>query len=1058
LPKRINRIAGPLLVGAILAGTLTAASLDHTGARSSQLALNAGTAWFAEPTTGTASLMDGSTASRVSQQSVAPPRHTIEVVQDGSPSGSGAFVVDHTSGTVARIDGATLQPGTGRRFGPHQDNKLAVVSGLKATWVVAQGGTLVEQVDPTSLVALGPPQPLSGAGAPLLLPDGSLWAAGGGGVVESFANGLPHSRSRPASVPFTLLAANDKPVLAEASVGKILVLDAHGEAAREIPFNPPESNPLLSGSADAPYVTAVGPHSSILEVVNLQDERMASLALGDPSPAVARFGPPVSKGDLIFVPDLLQGVVIVARVQRDQLSLVGQVAVGLGEPFRLFSHDNHIWFDDPVGNTAGVITDDLTAIAIAKVGGDGQGRQVGHVGPVHMGPAIRPEPGNLTSPPPPNNNFPGLPPGGNKGSTKGKAGGDNGGQSGQAGNNNDHTGNQNDHSGNSGGNGSSGDTSNSGNSQRGTLANPTFAWSPAQPRAGQIVTFVDTTTGSHRIYHWVFDQGTPASSTATAPGVAWQQPGTYMVTLTITSHGASASVQHQITITATTGTKAALAWSPTEPVAGQIVTFRDVSAGPHQIEAWHFSHASPSDSTAGSPQVRWQNPGQYPVTLTITGGDGSRQSTSRTITVAPAPPTVQASFSVSPDLPVVGSPVTFTDTSVGPVHRVQWTFDQGAPPSSATTSPQVTWASPGSYAVTLAVFAANGSHSSVRHEVNVTPKAAFTSSTETPLVGQVVTFTDGSVGPHQIVQWQFQDGDPPSSSNATPTVTWHTSGTHTAELTVSGTGPASSLKASASQILNVALPPTPTFAVSPSQPVAGQPVTFTDTTPGGPYQDTWSFQDVGGRTGTSATVAWPLVSSAVGYQVRLTIAAPGNTSPQPGETNGATQAVSVVPHALPGADCISYPPGNLAVVNLGAQGWRLQDGNMAMELLDNSSDAQAALQLAQPYSQQCFIGRNNTRANRLDYIADYWMGGGPAPTLSNQDCISYDPGNLTLSNLGSAGWELVEGNMWMERLDNSADAQASLQLAQQYNQQCFIGRNNTRSDRLDYIVEYWKTA
>jgi hypothetical protein len=250
----------------------------------------------------------------------------------------------------------------------------------------------------------------------------------------------------------------------------------------------------------------------------------------------------------------------------------------------------------------------------------------------------------------------------------------------------------------------------------------------------------------------------------------------------------------------------------------------------------------------------------------------------------------------------------------------------------------------------------------------------------------------------------------------------------------------------------------PTFAMNPSQPVAGQPVTFTDTTPGGPYQDMWSFQTIGGRTGTSATITWPLVSPAGGYQVGLTIAAPGNTSPRPGETAGATQAIGVLPHALPGADCISYPPANLSVVNLGAQGWRLQDGNMAMELLDNSSDAQAALQLAQPYNQQCFIGRDNTRANRLDYIVDYWMGGGPAPTVSNQDCISYDPGNLTLSNLGTDGWELVEGNIWMESLDNNADAQAALQLAQQYNQQCFIGRNNTRSDRLDYIVEYWMTG
>jgi hypothetical protein len=43
-----------------------------------------------------------------------------------------------------------------------------------------------------------------------------------------------------------------------------------------------------------------------------------------------------------------------------------------------------------------------------------------------------------------------------------------------------------------------------------------------------------------------------------------------------------------------------------------------------------------------------------------------------------------------------------------------------------------------------------------------------------------------------------------------------------------------------------------------------------------------------------------------------------------------------------------------------------------MEILDNSSDAQAALQLAQQYSQQCFIGRDNSRSNRSEYIVEYW--------------------------------------------------------------------------------------
>jgi hypothetical protein len=195
------------------------------------------------------------------------------------------------------------------------------------------------------------------------------------------------------------------------------------------------------------------------------------------------------------------------------------------------------------------------------------------------------------------------------------------------------------------------------------------------------------------------------------------------------------------------------------------------------------------------------------------------------------------------------------------------------------------------------------------------------------------------------------------------------------------------------------------------------------------------------------------VSPEGGYPVELTI----TSARQPGGIFTTMQSVTVDPQPLVGADCIPYQTTNLSVIDEGTD-WLLTDGFSRMNVLDNASDAQAALQLARQYNQQCFIGRENTRADRLEYIVDYWMGGGPAPTLPNEDCIAYNPNNLSLVDLGTVGWQLRDGNMDMELLDNSSDALAALQLAGQYNQQCFIGRNNTRSDRLEYILGYWKTA
>ena len=41
-------------------------------------------------------------------------------------------------------------------------------------------------------------------------------------------------------------------------------------------------------------------------------------------------------------------------------------------------------------------------------------------------------------------------------------------------------------------------------------------------------------------------------------------------------------------------------------------------------------------------------------------------------------------------------------------------------------------------------------------------------------------------------------------------------------------------------------------------------------------------------------------------------------------------------------------------------------------------------------------------------------------------------------------------------LDDRQDAERALAVAKGYNQQCFIGRDNQRPNRKDYIVRYWK--
>ena len=46
--------------------------------------------------------------------------------------------------------------------------------------------------------------------------------------------------------------------------------------------------------------------------------------------------------------------------------------------------------------------------------------------------------------------------------------------------------------------------------------------------------------------------------------------------------------------------------------------------------------------------------------------------------------------------------------------------------------------------------------------------------------------------------------------------------------------------------------------------------------------------------------------------------------------------------------------------------------------------------------------------------------------------------------------------MYMALVDNQSDANKVAELARHYSEQCFIGRDNARSDRYQYIVSYWK--
>ncbi|MFI5179304.1 MAG: hypothetical protein ACHQO8_12095 [Vicinamibacterales bacterium] len=128
-----------------------------------------------------------------------------------------------------------------------------------------------------------------------------------------------------------------------------------------------------------------------------------------------------------------------------------------------------------------------------------------------------------------------------------------------------------------------------------------------------------------------------------------------------------------------------------------------------------------------------------------------------------------------------------------------------------------------------------------------------------------------------------------------------------------------------------------------------------------------------------------------------------------------------------------------------------------MASLDTATDAANALAVARRYSTLCSIGRNNIQPNRLAYIVNFWHGEtGVATTVSPEDCTPYAAASLQVTSLSPTAWAVMSGAQQLLLLETQADATVALAEAQKYTSQCFIGRQNTRPNPLDYILQYWK--
>jgi hypothetical protein len=383
---------------------------------------------------------------------------------------------------------------------------------------------------------------------------------------------------------------------------------------------------------------------------------------------------------------------------------------------------------------------------------------------------------------------------------------------------------------------------------------------------------------------------------------------------------------------------------------------------------------------------------------------------------------------------LVGEDITLKAVVTGGSARARWDFGDGQTAEGLSTTHH--WATARTFQVSVTATFANGQQaaSSVAVEVTVTPPVTATLTVQAAGGGGTVTSQPAGISCPPTCSAPFATTDTVTLTATAPPPAQFTgwagacSGTATTcQLTVPATGAQVTATFVQGFRLTVSVP-TGGGTVSGSGGIAcpstcragfsaGQSVTLTAT----PAQY-FAFNGWGGAcAGTATTCSFTMDADKTASASFRDLAEP--------------------------EDCVSHDPNRLQIVQSGQSFQLVDSGTHLMATFNTNQEAQNGLSVARGYTQHCFVGRGT------QYIMQYWKGGaGRAGPVSPEDCVSYDPGNLTIVQVNDSSgtwWSLRDGGHYLEAFTSQSRAIRGLRVAQQYTSHCFITRPNA-------VFEYWR--
>lgn len=232
-----------------------------------------------------------------------------------------------------------------------------------------------------------------------------------------------------------------------------------------------------------------------------------------------------------------------------------------------------------------------------------------------------------------------------------------------------------------------------------------FQQSSTRSPVGSTIQFTDTSINEPTRWRWDFGDGTIA--TGKFASHTYTEPGTYSVRLRATNKAGRSVAESTVTIFGPPRAEFDI------QVLGRRVVFWDKSTG--DPTAWDWSASNGESSSAQNPEIVFDEPGTYEMTLVASNAAGDSAPRTRTVTVYDDP---EARFNYEERFLTVA----FFDRSTDATELL-WDFGDGT--TSTETDPLHTYDEPGAYDVTLTASNPAGEDSLTRRiRIDVEPLEA----------------------------------------------------------------------------------------------------------------------------------------------------------------------------------------------------------------------------------------------------------------------------------------------------------------------------------------------